>query len=166
MQKYACVTRSSRLLDRLYVFLRLVDLHLFEARSAHMSKFVMDLHAQICGDEPSHEASHWQLHQTNQGAESSRVSSTISTPLPAVSGEPTVPYRTQFSLRHRAIPIPFVFAQIIDNVSLVSNFSDIQVSVSPTQSEVFDLVYQFLNGYVTVLDDVPQLVRAWCVFAV
>ncbi|TMW57484.1 hypothetical protein Poli38472_003409 [Pythium oligandrum] len=54
----------------------------------------------------------------------------------------------------RAMAFPIIYATVQD-VEDFSRFEPTELDVSPAQSDVFDVVYNMLNGYIAALDAVP-----------
>lgn len=147
---YANVSRTTRLVERLYSFLRLVDLLIFESLSSHLNDFFASLHRQLCGAEGS--ASQ---RRDASGTDEFSIQRTILD----VDGTEELRYTGNFRLLHRSFPTPFICATLVESIhpEVYPREPVSAMGVAPTKEEVFAALYGLLNEYLASVDGTTQL---------
>lgn len=148
--------QASSLRDRMFTFLRLVDLHVGESIFRHLETFLLAVFVQVCGGEGV------------VSDKSDAVPHVAELEVDENGKDPDAralhEFRVRFRLKSSESLFPVLCTLLEDDVDFspvsTSASPTFRLSIAPSKTIMLEILYRLIGDYMAALDDSPVVVRA------
>lgn len=158
--------------ERMFSFLRLVDLHVSESIFRHLELFLLDLYAQVCGAAATAEPQ-CRLLQKRRSSVSSALSpippesiaTTHMTYLEVPDAEKSeigrdepIEFEIRYQLKDAQPLFPVLYARLEEDIDFEADAQSCRLDITPTKTNVYELLHGTIGDYMSGLDEILSVV--------